>query len=77
MLKTDLNGQNLHSNVSSPFRIVPIYIGIFQISFEGLKFAFECLKSGSNGQNLHSIASSPFRIIWIYIRKLRIPFEWI
>ena len=48
-----------------------------RISFDGLKFAFECFEFGSNVSNLHSNALNPFRMIRIWIRMVRIPFEWL
>ena len=69
-----LNGSNLHSNASNPFRVVKICIWMLKTLFEWFEFAFECFESLSNRSNLDSNATNPFRMIWIYIPMLRIPF---
>ena len=59
--KSLLNGFNVHSNASNPFRIV-------RIPFEWFEFPFECFEYLSNGFNVHSNASSAsnfFRIVLI------------
>ena len=83
---SDLNGSNLHSNASNPFRMVGICIRMLQIHFKfafeclesllnGLNFAFECFESLLNDLNSHSKASISFQMVRIWIRVLRISFE--
>ena len=72
-----LNGENLHSNPSNPFRMVRICIRMLRIPLKSFKFGFESFKSLLIGLNLYLNASNPFQMVRICIRMLQIPlFEW-